>query len=506
MTTPLTQTAFSPSEVHLTPGVVSAVEQPDGSVVVDGLPFFSEVRETDPGVLDGTRQPRDRAWLEGALERHRQRAALGQFPIITLRHIFDGPQTVGHYQLTHIAPYVVNPDEEPRATIFGRKRYLSREAFEAAKDYEFRSAEVSPDKPEELGALALLKDKLPFFHYPNARERLTPAVQEAFESALVEAFRSRMGEHAQAWRGPTEVYSAARAAQTHQATKEGDMPADTTTEKKTPSLEERMEAMAAKCFEGMAKKFEAMFETAFKKGSGDAEDKTAKAGGTEKPETAEAEGEKDEKKEKKTEAAQATGGPNDQLPPAISSQRAGESFAAKPQVSTEAFAAMAAKDQTILGLKATVEKMQRREAAGALVAKAKKTLSDMGVPAMTEAFEAATFNAAVEKGEAGVTALVESVKLAMGLTARAPEAFGAIGGHVENGGLAKDHPELHKALEAFGSRPEAKARIHELYSQFVQTPEHVRRSLLGSFEGIVRGDHLINPNALGPRGGLGGRI
>jgi hypothetical protein len=153
-------------------GVAPAEVQADGTVRVRGLPFFSEVREADAGVRDGTRQPRDKAWLEEALRKHKARLALGEKAPMTLRHFHEDPERVGHYELTGLELVQVNPDEAPRWTLVGTKVYESREAFEKAKNHDMRSIEVSPDSPTELAALALLRDRMSYHRYPNVVERV----------------------------------------------------------------------------------------------------------------------------------------------------------------------------------------------------------------------------------------------------------------------------------------------------------------------------------------------
>lgn len=593
---------------RLATGTVPAVLQPDGTVRVRGVPIFSEVRPTDPAVIEGAREPRDRAWLEGALGRHQARAALGKRPIMTLRHFDDDPERVGTYEFTHLDQADVNPDEEPRWTLFGDKVYEDVAAFEKAKGYDARSPEISPDAPGELAALALLRDREPVGKYPNLLERLEklePALATAFAG---ESFRARCGVAPQRWKGATEVfastepltspygvarrmldggtidrprydalvgairaetfavkpdhresmvreaaslmaagedkYQAANAVAAHwhctaaeamdvvkaamklkdggsyvlkpydsddfsaklgeqfagagesnEATqpKEGEMPGpDATTEKKAPaSLEERMEAMAAKCFEGMAKKFEAMFSKATSpKEEDEGTGEKAESEGTKAP---------DAERAKLDEAASARG-PADLLPPAVSSARPG--MAAIPEIFSTRLDTL---EQANLGLKAKVDEFQREKAAVALVATAKRTLADLGHPRVTEAFEARLTRAAVTGGQKGVDALLDDLKLMAGMTERAPETYGAM---APGGALAtaQQPADLKRAVETFGARPEKKALVLELFSAYQATPEHFRRNV--PFFDVCRGRPDINDGhdgIMADRGGSVGR-
>jgi hypothetical protein len=489
----------------LAEGIAMAERQRDGRIIVRGLPIFSEVRETDPGAQMGARETRDLAWLERALEKHKARRVLGQKPPMTLRHVFDSPERVGEYELTHIDLVNVNPDEPARFTVFGTKIYTSLECFEKAKDYDFRSAEISPEKPDELSTLALLRDKSPFFTYSNTVERLAPECAQAFE-----AFRSKGGTAPQTWRGRVEAFDASPSYRS-EPTKEGSMPAvdNKQDEKKAPSVEERMEAMAAKFFETMSKKFEAMM-TGMKEGKDEkpdaaetAVDDTKKAGGTEEP------------KSPKTEAAQASS-PNDMLPPAVSELKIGELFSAAQMRTTaaakngslkasessvpEQFAARLGTLETAnLGLKAKLEEMQREKEAVALVASAKKLLADMGVPGVSEAFELALNSAAIKGGKAGVDSLIENVKLGMGIASRAPETFG-VAAQFGSRAAAGENPDLKKAIEAFGAAPDTRQKIHEFFGGYNEMPEHFRRS--ASFFDVCAGNPVINPSCMDDRGGL----
>jgi len=507
--------------VPLASGVVQAEKQPDGTVVVRGLPFFSEIRETDPAVKAGVREARGPEWLQRAFEKHHARLTLNQKPLLTLRHQFDQPEAVGTYRLTHMGRAAVNPGEEPRVTLFGDKVYESEDAFNKAKDYQFRSVEMSIETPDELSALALLKDKMPSFRYPNVRERLAPQLVEAFES-----WASRFSAP-QVWRGGVETfmgvstaplnyegarepYAVARSMankgeiaakrvgevgdaakrENHEATKEGDMPADTK-DKKEPSTDEKLEALVSKCFDMMMSKFEDRL-----KGSAtgkDAKADTEKAGGTEEPkESAEAtpELEKQEKKQDKAdksgETHQAASRGPDPVPAVM------QAVPPAP-IGAETFAALAVKDQTILGLKAEVDRMKRRDAAGAIVAKAKKALVDMGVPVVSEMFEAAVFKAAVDGGEPEVGKLLESVKVGLSLTQRGPETFGAFGTFSPQV-LSPHEAAKKRALETFGAIPGANQRINELYGQFMAQGDHFLRSAdPESFFEVCEGTPSVNP-------------
>lgn len=499
-------------------GVVTAELQPDGTVRVKNVPLFAEIRPDDPGVKLGVREPRNKEWLEGATARTKARIAMGKPPIMTLRHIFDGPDRVGTYSPERVELAEVNPGEDPRWTVFGDKVYESVDSFRRARGYDARSIEISPEAPNEFGALALLRDKEPFHKFPHLLESLPADARGAFE---MEVFRAREGVLQQIWRSAPECFEVAAArdpyavAQSmlekgqinkskfdevvaaikrgdHEAgTKEGDMPAAETDKKdgsKAPSLEERMEACMNKLYEQMMAKFEEKFgkATGTEKKDGDkaesAPAETKKAGGSEEP------------KAPKPEAAQATGGPNDILPPAVSQA------APQKNAAVEAFSAKVALQETaILGLRAKVEEMEREKAAVAVVARAKKSLADMGVATVPEAFEQRLTVAAVKGGEPAVAEMLETVKATMGLQTRQPEAFGLLG-QPSFGGAPGQPEDLKKAVEVFGQAPDVKARIVELYGEYRQMPEHFRRS--ASFMDICNGTPTINPSILSDRGGF----
>lgn len=592
--------------------------QPDGTIHVRDVPLFSEVRDDDAAAQDGTRKVRDRSWLETALQKHRERLALGHKPLMTLRHQHEDPRAVGWYLLERIEDAEVNPGDV-RATLFGTKVYRDRLAFEEARDYLARSVELSPDYPEEIGALALLRDREPFFKYPGLVEKLPEASRAAF---VVEAYRSRLGDAPQVWKGQTEMFSAtsetphsvaasllekgrisreafdeivtaiesfgsadqpraddgkwgggggsskaadmrekaaairadtakknadaakeiadlksktAAAKATNagladkakdlkaaikstnadtkrivadserdddyeaaEATKEGSMPADTE-EKKAPSIDERMEAMASKFFESLAKKFDAYL--AASKGDADkaksdskesdrkskeddtAKESTAKAGGTEEPSG------------KKPESAEASRAPDPV--PAVSQARPGESFAAKGETFT--------KDEKLelLGLRSWAKEQQQKERVESFAAAGEKALSDAGVAVDAET-RSEIRKAAVELGEQGVKHVVGTIARYAKSAARMPEAYGALATGV-NGGPAPTafDADVKKAVETFGQRPEVKARILDLAAGFRAEGETFVRSLgEGEFFKTCQGTPSINPSIMEARGGL----
>jgi hypothetical protein len=508
----------------LAAGVAVAEAQPDGTIVVDDVPLFSEIRPTDPGVTDGVRKVHDRTWLETAVTKTRERIALGKRPIMTLRHYFDAPERVGTYEPVRVGDAVVNPGESPRATVFGRKVYEDRTAFEKAKGHDFRSIEISPDAPDEFSALALLRDREPYHKYPNLREKLREVMPaEAYEGFVRETFRARAAVAPQVWRGQSETFGAANPyavansmldkgeitkarfddvvsaikREDHASPPTGKEDARMAPEAKPAekSLEDRFEAMASKCFEGLTKKFEAAFAAAMasgKPGSYEGEGDKASSEETAKQEKAVTEDKADTKKEEKDaakpEAAEAQG-PNGLLPPAVSQARPATTAHAP-----EAFAArLATQEQTILGLRAVVERLDREKKAVAIVDAAKKKLLDMGAPTVSDAFASAAFQAAVTGGQPAVDGLLESVKLGMGLITSAPEAFGVAGSTGAVAGGSDD--ELKKAEETYASRPENKHKIpaiREAYASWRGAPDGFRRSLKDGFVGLLRGLPAVN--------------
>jgi len=508
--------------------------------------------------VQGAREVRSKAWLERALSLHQARAKMGKKPLMTLRHQFDNPMRVGEYELNgRLELAEVNPDEPPRWTLFGNKVYDDVQSFAAADKYLYRSPEISPDHPEELQALALLKDKEPMNPYPGLYEKLvretTPELAEAFAG---EAFAAQIAEHPQLWRGAPEVFEAASARSPYavanamltkglidraqydnvvkaiqregsesfaarpEGKKEGGV-ADQQDEKKAPSPEERMEAMASKFFEVMGKRFETLMSKYEGKGEKSDDDDDKGPGG----EAAEAE---PEEKKKEAETAQSRAPVNDGLPPAVSEMTPGEFFSAKtfaeaaarvaagsapakngtaPKATATAPAPgipeifsqrLAVQEQTILGLRGAVEKLNRERDAVGLVAEAKKALLDSGAASVSELFEAEVYKAAVKGGKATVDEFVRQVKIGMGLGAsRGPETFQGLPGQATAPGLVTPEQEsLKKALETFGNRPEAKRRVEAFYADYMGQPEHIRRSLGNStFYDLCRGEPSINAGA-----------
>jgi hypothetical protein len=535
-----TQTDPSKPEVfgeRLVSGVVPAEKQPDGTVRVKNLPIFSEIRPDDPGVKVGLREPRDREWLERAFKKHQARRVLGQKPALNLRHLFDEPERVGEYELTGLDLAEVNPGEPPRWTLFGDKVYESVEAFEKAKDHDFRSAEISPDSPDELSALALLRSKMPCFRYPNVKERLAPQLVEAFESwsgkgwqapqvwsgapETFEATHMGVGATATNFAGAKDPYAIANSMfkkgeitkarfddvvsaierGTH-GTKEGGMadPAVKTDDKKSPSIDEKMEAMAAAFMEKLSKHFESLMKDKYgeKKDEAKAEsheetakDSTKKAGGTEEPETP-----------KKTEAAEASHVP-DALP-AVSQAAPGETFAALAAKNGVGLLSSQEKLE-LLGLRSYVQHKQKEEQVEQFAAAGEKSLMDAGVQLDDEVRSILRAKAKAD-GKSGVDGVVTGILHYAKNAARAPEAFGALAGL--NGGAGAPtgsafDADVKKAVETFGATPDRKQRVYALAAQARENGELFVRSLApGEFFSICQGDASINPAIMGPRGGF----
>lgn len=507
---------------------VTAIPQPDGTIVVPDLPLFSVVYETDAGVQDGARKPRSLEWLQEAKRRHEiRRDHLGYQPPLALRHFFDSPKRVGTYRLKDIRPEQVNPDEAPRPTIFHDQVFHDREAFEEGKSYDFRSPEISQDEDREFSAVALLKDKPPFGKYPNTKPELIEAyysrpgvsgqvwARETFETAnaLDDIRAEKMRKYAAAVDREQAAVDRMREQDRQKASKkparrdldedeevlrrnrgrfettpqeqEGAMPAADVKapDKKAPeSMDEKIDAMVAKCFAAYESKLTAKFESMLKEG------KDKPEAGEEKPEQ--------KVEDKKPEPKPETNGslqPADILPPAVSQARG------TPPAQIESFAARLSTVETAnLGLRARVEQMQREKDAVTHVKKAKQILSDLGIAAPTEAFEARLTKAAVAGGEAAVLSLVEDVKLAMGSfsPSSGPETFGASHAPAFQPGVRGDADELKKAIEAFGSTPEAVREIRETYASYqTEVPANIRASV--SFMDLCRGDRRINRDGVG---------
>lgn len=250
---------------------------------------------------------------------------------------------------------------------------------------------------------------------------------------------------------------------------------------KTPTMEERLEALLAKHEESVMKKFESMIKDA----TGKKDDK----GG--EPEKSEAEKPEDKKDEKpKAEAAQSAG-PNGFLPPAVSQAKGGEAFAAR----------LEAIERENLSLKAEVGKARREKEAESFAAAAEQTLvtagvavtADMRADLKADAFES---KAAVDRTVARIVRYEKSRP-----QASAHDLYGAaLGGQVA--GYPGMHPDKAKALEKFGARPETRDRVEELFAAWSMN-RHLQSEL--AFADLCAGDDLLNPAIAGPRGGYSAR-
>ena len=480
------------SLVYTLPGgrKVPAVPQPDGTVLVRDLPLFSVVYPDDPGVKEGTRAPRDRAWLEEAKRRHEVYVReLGFSPLLTQRHIFDGPRAVGTYRLGDIRPVQVNPDEPPRDTIFHDQVFASREDFEASKDYPFRSPEISPDDPKGFGAVALLRDKQPYGKYPNTKPE------------LVEAYYARGGVPvAQLWAREVETFASAvsAGALSYEQKEASHMAAPAAPAEKEPSMDERMEAMVAKCFGAFESKMKGMFEGMLK-GKSEDEDKEGEASEAaddetkDGSETMESEPEDKGEKKPKTETAAARG-PDANLPPAVNGARAGETF--------QSGMSKAERDE-LVALRNWVNKRKAQEDAETFAAKGCADLRAGGVD-VDESFMAELKTEAFESGERGVKARVSAIlnhqkRLA---STRSVETFQTYGVGLPSSG--DEDPELKRAYEQFGQRPEARLAIQHAYREY-----HQGGNTRTPFSLLCAYDDRINPASRGAaRGGVdrtGGR-
>lgn len=197
-----------------------AESQPSGEVVVYDLPLFAEVREGDPG----GRPPRDRAWLERALAACHARAARDYFGPIHFEHHGDGVvDPAGTFRLTRVGLIDVNPDEDPRACLFGDLVFRDRASFERWRDgYAYRSVELSRDYPDEVGSVALLDDAAPYWRFPNTGPQ---NVEEFSASAgLDQLWRSSMDDEKSEGEKPTEKAEPAPAAAPAMPTPEPEAP------------------------------------------------------------------------------------------------------------------------------------------------------------------------------------------------------------------------------------------------------------------------------------------
>jgi hypothetical protein len=265
---------------------------------------------------------------------------------------------------------------------------------------------------------------------------------------------------------------------------------------KTPSLDERVEAMVAKCMEATAKHLETMMAKYTAKPDKEGhEEPDGDEGGAmesegEKPEAME---EKDEKKEPKPETAAARG-PDAALPPAVSSARPGETFQS---------ALTKAERDELASLRAWVDKRQKQENAETFASRGVAELKAAGID-VDESYHAELRTEAFESGERGVKARVSAIvghhkRLA---AARPTEPFVPYGLAALSGGAgprqAQDDPELKRAYDLFGARPEARLAIDQAYREY-----HARGDLHTPFSVLVSYDDRINPSARGaPRGGV----
>lgn len=213
-----------------------ARRQPDGSVTVEDVPVFAEIRDGEhPG-----RAPRPAAWLAKAVERSQERKRLsGYLPPLHFRH-HDGVSEVepaGTLEPTRIGALAINPGEGPRPVVFATLRFRNEAAFQRWLDhYPNRSIEISSDHPEEINSLALLDSEAPLDRFPptsRANVELASARRE-----LAQIWRHAAMEDMKPDEGDDTENAAAEVPATGHHEPDGD-------EAKEPTMKEVLAAMAA---------------------------------------------------------------------------------------------------------------------------------------------------------------------------------------------------------------------------------------------------------------------
>lgn len=210
-----------------------ARRQPDGSVTVEDVPVFAEIRDGEhPG-----REPRPAAWLARAVELAQERKRLsGYLPPMHFRH-HDGVSEVepaGTFEPTRVGALAINPGEGTRPVVFATLRFRDEAAFQRWLDeYPNRSIEVSSDHREEINSLAFLDSEAPL-------DRFTPTSRANVELA------SARRELAQIWRhAAMEDLKPDEGDDTETAAAEAPHAEPDGDEAKEPTMKEVLAAMAA---------------------------------------------------------------------------------------------------------------------------------------------------------------------------------------------------------------------------------------------------------------------
>ena len=156
-----TATLDLPTKYHLE-------AQPDGKVLIRGVPIFAAVTERN-----GKPLPYDAKWMAAALEKHQ--AQPGYWAPVHYRHHETDPVTGEKREVTERAGDM-RQDEIVRRNLDGKPAWVTLatlrfdsedDARKALKKFPYRSVEIVPDKPDEINSLALLSSEAPFHRFPN---------------------------------------------------------------------------------------------------------------------------------------------------------------------------------------------------------------------------------------------------------------------------------------------------------------------------------------------------
>lgn len=156
-----TATLDLPTKYHLE-------AQPDGKVLIRGVPIFAETTERDGKAL-----PYDAKWMARALEKHQGQA--GYWAPVHYRHHEVDPKTGEKREKTERAGDM-RQDEIVRRNLDGKPAWVTlaslrfdseADARTAIAKFPYRSVEIVPDKPDEINSLALLSSEAPYHRFPN---------------------------------------------------------------------------------------------------------------------------------------------------------------------------------------------------------------------------------------------------------------------------------------------------------------------------------------------------
>jgi len=136
-----------------------AEEKPNGSVVISGVPVFAENKRGDKTF--------GQDWLKSALYRDSDLRSKNYKAPIHFGHHEPGVdrERAGYYELSKVQ--LANYSGSPTWVLFANLIFDSKEKSEKARQYPYRSVEISSEHPSEINSLALLSSEAPYFRFPT---------------------------------------------------------------------------------------------------------------------------------------------------------------------------------------------------------------------------------------------------------------------------------------------------------------------------------------------------